>query len=460
MRDKIWRYMQEFHMILPGERLVVGVSGGGDSMALLHVLHKLGEKGRFLVDAVHVNHGIRGEEADADQAFVEDYCREAGVRCRSLSYDVKKMAEKYGMGEEEAGRMARKEAFHIAMEEFGASKLALAHHKDDLAETVLHHLVRGTSLRGLSGMSPVNGPIIRPFLCIDQKEIVYYLSEKGIPHRTDSTNLTDAYTRNKLRHHVLPYLSEQVNEKAVDHILSAASLAGEADAYLTRQGGEYLRRFGRRQAGGLFLLEGFFQGPHIVQLYALSQAAEEMAGGRKDMTRQQLEGVLSLWTKPVGKCLPFHGGYLAFRKYDGILLTKERPREEAGLEEAFPLQIPGTVSFRGGSIICRLFPYDGEDIAEKKCTKWMDYDRIDKNLILRCRRPGDYMIVTKDGSRKKLKDLLINEKIPREKRGGLPLVAAGEEILWAVGVRMGESCKVRDDTRTVLEITYQGGAWE
>ncbi|MGI6069159.1 MAG: tRNA lysidine(34) synthetase TilS [Blautia sp.] len=459
MKDKIWRYMQKFDMAEPGERLVAGVSGGGDSMALLHVLLALRERGGFSVCAVHVNHGIRGCEADADQELVESFCKEAGIPCKTFFYDVKKIASTNGLGEEEAGRMVRREAFAIAMEEFGASKVALAHHKDDLAETVIHHLARGSSLRGLAGMSPVNESIIRPFLCIDQEEIVHYLKKEQIPYRTDSTNLSDVYTRNKIRHHVLPYLKEQVNEKAVDHIASAAGLAGEADDFLAAQGRLHLHTCLEHTEDGLFLTSAFWGGAHILQLYALAELAGNLTGHKKDLTRQQLEGVLSLWRKPVGKWLPFYGGYYAIRQYDGLCFTSLRPKErEASGEEVF-LKVPGETQVPGGSVTCRLFAYRGQDVSQKKYTKWMDYDKIDKNLMFRCRRPGDYITVTKDGGRKKIKDFLINEKVPKEKRGELPLVAAGAEILWAVGVRMGESCKVDARTRTILEITYQGGTW-
>lgn len=460
MKDKVWNYMQEFQMTVPGDRIVLGVSGGGDSMALLHVLSALRKKGGYELAVVHVNHGIRGQEALEDQQFVENVCQSMEIPCRSIFCRVKELAARKGLSEEEAGREARREAMEAYCTQWGGTKIAMAHHRDDLAETVLHHLARGCGLRGLSGIQPVNGRVIHPFLCINRKEIEQYLEENQIVCRTDSTNLTDAYTRNKIRHHLLPFLTEQINGRAVEHIASAAFLAGEADAFLREQGEIHLRQNSERVSGGLFLPQAFFQGPHIVKLYALARAAEDLAAGKRDLTRKQMEGILQLAEKPVGKQLPFYQGIYGIRRYDGVLLTKEL-RSGKGAEENAPVQlcVPGVTEIANGRFFCRIFPYTGQDIAEKKYTKWLDYDKISKNLTVRRRMQGDYITVTKEGGRKKLKDFYINEKIPRDDRGNVWLIASGPEVLWAVGVRLGETCKISKETRTVLEIIYQGGTW-
>lgn len=456
--ERVWKYMQEQKMTVPGDRLVLGVSGGGDSMALLHVLLFLREKGQFTLAVVHVNHGIRGQEADEDQAFVENYCKQAGIFCKSVSCHVKKLAKEASLSEEEAGRMARRAAMEELCREWKGTKMVLAHHRDDLAETVLYHLARGSSLRGLSGIQPVNGKIIRPFLGIEQREIVYYLEEQSIPYRTDCTNLTDDYTRNKIRHHVMPFLKEQVNEGAVKHICSLAELSGEADEYLASQGRAHLQSCSQVREGGLWLSMDFFQAPHIVKLYGLAEAVETLVGRKKDLTREKLEGVLRLYEKPVGKWMPFYGGYGALRQYDGVLLTKEKPESEAPCqEEEILLNIPGVTRAGEGEVFCRLLPWTCEDIVEKKYTKWMDYDKISGNLSLRRRRAGDYITVTKEGGKKKLKDWFINEKIPQKERNTCWLLADGPEILWVIGRRMGEACKITNQTRRILEITYKGG---
>ena len=227
MEREVLAYIKQNRMIGKNEVVLAGVSGGSDSMAMLHILKELQGKLDFTLRVVHVHHGIRGKEADRDQSFVENICRKWQIPCTVYCYDVPGLSREWKLGEEETGRIVRKEAFQreaaACVRKDSKIKIALAHNQEDLAETMLHNLCRGTGLRGLCTMRPADGEIIRPILCLSRDKIAEYLKEKKIFHIQDSTNLSDEYTRNRIRHHILPMLEQQVNGKAAAHMAETAA---------------------------------------------------------------------------------------------------------------------------------------------------------------------------------------------------------------------------------------------
>ncbi|MBR5590466.1 MAG: tRNA lysidine(34) synthetase TilS, partial [Anaerotignum sp.] len=224
--------MEKFHMFPRNGKIIVGLSGGADSVALLHVLCGLKEEFQWEITAVHIHHGLRGEEADGDASFAEAFCEKLGVSCIVRKYDVKAEAEKRKMGEEETGRLLRYEVFRALAGADG--RIAVAHHRKDQAETLLMRLCRGTGLTGLVGMAPVRENICRPLLFCSREEIEEYCKEHGLAWREDASNQEEKYTRNKLRLKVLPVL-EEVNPKAVEHISETAELLVLDEDFLEQQ---------------------------------------------------------------------------------------------------------------------------------------------------------------------------------------------------------------------------------
>lgn len=255
------------------------------------------------MEVVHVHHGIRGQEADRDEQFVE---KSAGIgeslsgpgiiRFRNFpesgSWEKKKPE-----GSCENRRFRRKKETWFSGEQSkknGQFRVALAHNRNDLAETMLHHLARGTGIRGLSGIQAVNGEIIRPVLCLERKEIVNYLKERGISYITDSSNLSDDYTRNRIRNHILPAMEQKINAKAVEHMAETARVLAEADSYLQKREGSFWQAAGKKMA--IFWMKIFAQDP-ILQEYAVMEAFEILSGKRKDFTSLHVDQVLSLQKK-------------------------------------------------------------------------------------------------------------------------------------------------------------------
>ena len=478
MERKVLAYIKQNRMIGKKDMVLAGVSGGSDSMAMLHILKELQKKLDFTLRVVHVHHGIRGKEADRDRSFVENICRKWQIPCTVYCYDVPGLSREWKLGEEETGRIVRKEAFQREAAVCGMKiKIALAHNQEYLAETMLHNLCRGTGLRGLCTMRPADGEIIRPILCLSREKIAGYLKQKKIPHIQDSTNLSDEYTRNRIRHHILPMLEQQVNGKAAAHMAETAARISQAEEYLTQQSCQVLREF--QKDNGYYFTKKFFMEPQIIRIYALQQAMEQLAGRRKDLTAVHYDKVLELYEMQTGRRISLPYRMEARRDYEGVRLFRYGEEKSAGVtnqahessdirtgktvcekecaDREWQIRIPGTVTSPLGIFTAEIFSYEGQKIEEKKYTKWLDYDKIKKNPHIRTRRTGDYMVINAQGNTKKLNRCMIDEKIPSEYRDSIPLIACGNEILWMVGSRMNERYKINPQTRKVLVLNYQGG---
>lgn len=448
MQKKVRDYMAFHHMLSEGEQVVAAVSGGADSVCLLHLLVELKEELHITVGAVHVHHGIRGEEADRDAMYTEGLCKKWGVPCLVVRKDVPAYAVARGISEEEAGRILRYEVLGEEAARLGGAKIAVAHHRDDQAETILHNLFRGSSLKGLGGMTPVRGNFIRPLLACSREEILVYLKECKIAYCEDSTNASDDYTRNRLRNVIVPEIVSGINHGAVSHVLHAGDLIAQADAYLESVADQELQAHTMQKSGGVGIrAEALFNQPGIIRAYIIMGMIHGVCGSRKDITARHVSGVTELLFKAVGARVDLPYGLLARRDYEELWIEPKK----------FELSVDKLEEWRLPEPIYTQFSYEKyQKIPENRYTKWFDYDRIGNALSVRTRQTGDY-IMLKDGNRKTVKSYMIDEKIPRELRNRVPLLAEGSHILWIVGYRISEYYKITDQTKQVLQVQIDGG---
>ena len=463
--QKVKVYVERFHMIEPKDTIVLGISGGADSVCLLKILARWKEAWGISLRAVHVHHQLRGEEADADERFVRELCENEGIPCRVFHEDVQGMAQREKIGLEEAGRIARYRCFATVCEDVGGGKIALAHHQDDLAETMLHHLVRGTGMAGLCSLKPVSGNRIRPLLCLEKEEILVYLKAAGQPWRTDSSNLEDDYTRNRIRHHVLEELKTEVNPRAVMHMAQLSEELEETRAVLAQVAAEKRRQYVRKSEKGMLLAEELKKEPDLIGRQIVHDLLKEISGKQKDFTRIHVEAVQELWNRKVGARRDLPYGMQAIRTYDGIYLERKAEKcETRDSEKNAGIQInvhsQGTESFQIGELTLTVSrtARDFGEIPEKKYTKWFDYDRIKQTLVIRHRQPGDRICLFDGGGSKKLKDYLIDRKIPAQKRDQLWLLADGSDILWIIGDRISAAYKVTAESQRILQAEIKGGS--
>ena len=450
MRKKIYDYMKQKEMLRPGMSVLAGFSGGADSTALLQLLWEYGKEQGITVRALHVNHGIRGEESGRDQTFCANFCRERGIPLRVVSADVPGTAKREKIGLEEAGRLVRSGAFERELAEEGVDRVALAHHRNDQAETMLFHLMRGSGLRGLRGMAPVRAPYIRPLLCVTREEIQSWLLERGIGWVEDSTNQETEYTRNRIRSQVLAPM-EEIRPGSAVRMADTAEKLLELEEFLEAELQKELKRSVRRREDGFSVSLAEYERMHtVMKKQVVFRCMECLFGEVRSPESVHEEQVRTLAGGRRGSRVALPGGCFAVLGYGELLLKKGYGGKRT--EDAVCCAPGGEYHYRGCDF--RLTVEKCEKIGEipvNRYTKWFDYDRIKNNVVLRTRRPGDYLELS-GGGHKKLKDYLIDCKVPREERDGCILLADGSHVIWVVGMRISEGCKVTEETKRILKV--------
>ncbi len=441
-----------------GSRILAAVSGGADSVCLMLALTELG----FLVHIVHVEHGIRGQESLEDCAFVRRLCEERQIPLRVVPVDAPAKAARDSVSLEEAARMLRWDALTQAAAQTGIPVIATAHHRMDQAETVLWNLVRGSSVQGLGGIRPVRREhgltVLRPLIDCDREQIEAYLRENRVSWREDSTNADLSLTRNAIRRKVLPLL-EELNPGAVRHIAAAASDLREVEDWL---------RAGTDRAWDTVILENgngresdltadrsnLMKCPGPVRGRILRRMAAQCLGGEKDISRVHIQALESLAAGRSGQelCLP---DQLRAVSEEGVLRLTRRKAEKTDL--VVPLSADGRYFYpeTGIWVEASYLTWPGGEVPKKKYTKYLAYDTMAPCPALRTRREGDYLIVNAASGRKKLKDYLIDEKVPRLLRDRLLLIAQGSHVLWVIGMRISEGAKVQALSKAV-RVTVSG----
>lgn len=453
MRNTIEKYIETYHMIEPGDKVIAAVSGGTDSVCLLHLLAGLREKYGFDLRAVHVHHGLRGQEADRDAEFTKQLSGGLAVPCRVFYADVRGYAKEHSISEEEAGRILRYQLLEQEAETWekgGTVKIATAHHGDDNAETILYNLFRGSGLAGIGGILPVRDRIIRPLLCVSRKEILEYLKEYSLEYCEDSTNQTNDYTRNRMRRIILPAVTEEINPQASRHVCQAGEKIRQAHEFIQDAADKWLSV--HRDNKDPSLISGrLLKEPEILQSYVLRRILAETAGTEKDLSSSHIDALLDLLSGQTGRRADLPGGIGAVREYAGLRIEKKSRIQKEKVPEG-----------AAGSLLLEINVFPREEVQENQefpknqYTKWFDYDKIKNRLSVRTRRTGDYITI-KGGGKKSVKAYMIDEKIPAADRDSIFLLADGSHILWIIGYRISEYYKIGPQTTTILQAELNGG---
>lgn len=400
MRNKLLAFLRHYHMVQPGDRVICAVSGGADSMALLWAMCLLKDALGIRVEAAHFNHNLRGEESQRDAEFVAAFCKNHEIPLHIGEGSVSP-GEK---GLEAAAREARYTFLRSL-----SGKIATAHTADDNAETMLMHLVRGTGLRGLGGIAPVGENLIRPMLTVTRREVLTFLEEENVPYVNDSSNDTDAFFRNRIRHHVMPLLKEE-NPSLAENL--------SATALRLRQDEEALDG----QAEPVRDVNALRQMPAAIQARALKKLLEAFGVKEPEAAHIQLLRKIVLSDNPSARSF-FPGGVVIARQYD--ILVKQEQQLPLG---TYPLACPGRTEIPelGLQVVCE--PVEGTIPQEGFVL------RLEDNVILRSRREGD--TIRLPGGSKSLKKLYIDRKIPVSQRDSIPVIAdcCGVAAVYGIGV--------------------------
>jgi len=432
MLEKILRFTKEYRMIEKGDRVIAGVSGGADSVCLFLVLQELGKELGFEWKVVHVEHGIRGSESKKDAEFVEDLCKREGIEFQCFHVDVPRTAKEKKCTLEEAARNLRYTILERAAKDWGGAKIAVAHNRQDDAETVLFHLIRGSGLHGICGIFPVRGNIVRPLLHTDREEILAFLEKRNQEYRIDSTNNDERYSRNKIRSKVLPEFCA-INSQAIRHIQSTADFVKEVTSYLQEQTKLAESACVNRERGRIRIArEEFFKYDRIIRKEILRSVLYSLMDTGKDIEQVHFEMIEELFFRQTGKRVILPQGIEAWRSYEGIKICASKEIWISSDEHCLKkeeLEVSEEKEVRCGPFTMKLVDnreFLGE-VPQKTYTKCFDYDKIKDKLLMRKRKEGDYFICDEKGHSQKLKRYFVNEKIEAEEREHIWLLAEGAQ---------------------------------
>ena len=487
--NKVINFIEKHRMIEADELVAVGVSGGADSVCLLHLMWRLSKKLPYRLIAVHVDHGVRKESAD-DASHVERLCREMEIPFFLKKADMNGYAKKYGLSPEEAGRQLRYEAYEEALKKYRRGeeicKIAVAHNANDRAETMLFHIFRGSGLKGLGSIRPVRDSVIRPLLCLEREEIEQYLTDRHIEYCIDSTNGGDEYTRNRIRHHILPYAEREICSGAITHMGELADILSETEDYLDKQTKQIYETYVEEVFSDEPLKEKkaadekpeilyvscrmLFSVDPVMYKRVLLACMERLTPHRKDITGQHIADIAALMAKGGSKELSLPYGITAYKEYDRLILYRGtdgkicRTMKEKSADKAYEIKAPTEIFVPGeGSYIFTLldnynkFCEIQQNIPENRYTKWFDYDKITTALVLRTRQHGDYLTIDAGLHTKSVKQYMIDEKIPKLQRDKMYVLADGPHILWIPGYRISQYYKVDEGTKRIMQVQLRGG---
>ena len=444
-------------MLEKGCSVTLGVSGGADSVCLFFVLLSLKEEYDLKLGVVHVMHGIRKEEAERDMRFTADLCREYGVDFKCVRREVPEIAKKTGLSIEEAGRLVRYEAF----EGEKTDRIAVAHNMNDLAETLVFNLIRGSGIKGICGISPVNGKIIRPLLCVQRANIEEYLKNRGLSWCTDTTNSDNDYSRNRIRNLILKE-AERINPLTVDHLSKTAGEAALVTDFLDR---EILKAFEgccREEDGRICIDVKAAKKLHPCLFKGMIyEALCRLSGRKKDIGAVHVEDTAELFDRQSGKSCDLIYGLRARKSFDEVVIEKKGKDKGTGMPEGGTFGISlgdlleaGSIRLKGGRILtASLTDASDPEFTKVSHTDALDYDKIDTGSLVRFRQRGDRISI-RDGHRK-VKDLLIERKIPVEKRDEILLLAHESEVYWIENLRTGALCLPGKDSKRILKISVK-----
>ncbi|MCD6427502.1 MAG: tRNA lysidine(34) synthetase TilS [Caldisericaceae bacterium] len=446
LKEKVAEFIDKYGLIKEGERVLAGVSGGPDSVFMTVILNEIGKEKGFDIGIAVFDHKIRPEsKKEAD--FVEKIALKLGLPFFRGEEDVKSYAERKGVSLEEAAREKRLEFLMKVSGQNGFDKIALAHNKDDFAETVLYHIAKGSGLSGLTGIRPKSfGKIIHPILCIERKEIERYLIERKIPFQTDKTNFLLDYSRNRIRHQIIPLLTS-INPSFKENIFNMSEIIAEEDRFLEELSFKDAETI-KDEKG--FSLKLFLSLPLFEQRRIIKRLFGENA------SFERTERILRFLKDASKRKENFYGNLFILKK-GGRFFLEERKEVKFTTESVYRVKIPGETEIpEAGCVLSARISDEFSSHGLGKFKAAFDFDALRFPLFVRFRRAGD-RILTEAGT-KKLQDLFTDAKIPEEQRAYAPILTDAEDnILWVIGVRRSRIAKVSSDTNKILvfEVSFK-----
>ncbi|MHB0977573.1 MAG: tRNA lysidine(34) synthetase TilS [Candidatus Aquicultorales bacterium] len=446
LKEHVLNTVRRYRMLDEGDRVLVAVSGGPDSMALLHLLIELSRELSLALYGFHLDHRLRPESAE-DALFVKARFEEAGIPLESTEYDLPGFIERTRLSVEDAARRVRYALLDKAADKVSASRIALGHQADDQVETFMMRILRGAGLAGLSAIPPVRDRFIRPLIETDRVDILEFLSTRGIRYRTDASNEDTSFLRNKVRARLIPELTE-MNPAFKEVALNTIELIKEDEAFLTEEAGRAYARTASEGDSVVRLVLGDLLGlAPAIRRRVLRLAVEQVKGDLLNIEFRHIR--LLMEGAAAGSLLmDLPGGLKGLVEGTDLLLGRG---DVLGVPELAPLElrIPGTTNLDGRAIEAEIV-IPSKAIDRDPAVAQLDYDLLQAPLIARGWKPGDFFHPLGLGGTKKIQDFFTDLKIPRRLRAEVPIVESAGAVVWVGGLRIDDHYKVTDKTKRVL----------
>lgn len=457
--EKVKKSLKRYKMLELNDRVFVGVSGGPDSVALVHALYRLRKELGIEIYIGHLSHMLQPEFSRKSEAFVKDIARELGLPFISKEINVPEYMERRKLSPEEAAREVRYQFFTEEAGKCNANKIATGHTKDDQAETILLRIIKGSGSRGMRGILPVrDNKFIRPLIDLRREEIEDFLKKESIGYLHDPSNTEPIYLRNKIRLELIPKLKKEYNPNIVEALTHLSHVIGEEESFLEEMARDAFEKIlFKKEENRLEIDLSSFQTLALSLQRRIIREGTEVFNIR-GISFKHISDILELINKKVsGKSLNLPEGLIIYKEYNRLIFTKNRESHSSLFN--YHIRVPTNITIDTGvssySIDCRVKSIKESviDFHDKDdYTAFLDFDKAGEDLVIRNRRPGDRFHPLGLNGTKKLKKYFIDEKIPRSDRNIIPLIAKDHEILWVVGKGISEDVKLSNESKRVLII--------
>lgn len=461
MIDKVLNTIKTNDMFKVGDKVIVAVSGGPDSICLLHVLYSLRESLGITLVVAHVNHCLRGEEADKDEEYVKEFCKARDIKCFIKREDVHRISKERGISCEMAGRDVRYNFFSELLENVKGQKIAIAHNANDQAETVLMRIMRGTGMEGIIGIRAVRDNIfVRPIINITRKEIERYCEENKLQPRIDKTNLENIYARNKVRLELIPYIENNFNPDIIEALNRLSQTIKVDNEYINEIALQTYREYCKRDKNKVIINSEAFSQHEAILTRIIREALKAVRGSLYNLDKNHIYDIINIQKGATGKEIMLPRSLAALNNYGDIELyvANEKDVKDKSKSE-YILKINNDNNLIDNRLIVHISIINAKEKSDfnskDNLVKFFDYDKINGEIKLRYRKNGDKFVPFGMSGSKKLKDLFIDLKIPKDKRDDIPLILFGEEIAWIVGYRISDKFKVDKNTKNILQIKIE-----
>lgn len=464
MCRKVLSYIKDNDLIQAGDKVLVALSGGPDSVCLLNILFELKEELNINIAAAHLNHLLRGEDAFKDEEYAVDICNSMGMQCFVKRVDINSYSKEHKLSSEMAGRNVRYDFFEEILKREGFNKIATAHNANDQAETVLFRLMRGTGLEGLGGIKVSrDNKIIRPILCLTRDEVEEYINSKKLNPRIDKSNFEKIYNRNKIRLDILPYMKENFNEDIIQTLNRMSLLIQKDNEFLESLSLSFYNKYCIECDDYFIIKKEIFKEEESIVSRVLRHAVAKYSKSNYDFEMKHIYEISYLAKKSSGKVLDLPNGVYAENIYGDIYIkNRKRKSDINNIKEEIILNKnninKNTAEFNNFSIeFSAINNFEGRNISlnESNLIKYFDLDKINNDILIRGRKNGDKIIPLGMNGSKKLKDIFIDMKIPKEERDNIPILCFDENIAWIIGIRTSEEYKLTNKSKNILKVVVR-----